>query len=200
MAVYLLDKTCKTLYSKTGYSENVQNLKIEDIQNKMSTDYTTINSNYGKTFTPANKYYPSIFAQEAGQTVNDTTGTLGLSEQTTQINQTTTNNATSWSVKYTYWNKSMAESDFINSIYYNLFINNYSTYWVSSRCVAADSYAVGFRVRYVNSGSVDANFLYSSNDGSISSASALRPVITLNSNVLITSGDGTSTIPYEIGI
>ena len=201
-AVYLLDKTCKTLYSKNGYSENVQNLKIEDIQNKMSTDYSTIDSDYGQPFTPTNKKYPSIFAQEEGQTVNGgATGTLGLSQQTTPINQTDVNTATSWTVKYTYWKKTMAESDFTNPIYYNLFINNgspYSTYWMSSRCVDADSGGAGFLVRHVDSGYVSAFALYDSNGYRYSIGFALRPVITLNSNVLVKSGEGSQTSPYEI--
>ena len=201
-AVYLLDETCKTLYSKAGYSENVQNLKIEDIQNKMTTtDYTTIDSNYGQPFTPSNRKYPSIFAQEEGQTVNGTTGTLGLSQQTTPINQTDVNPATSWTVKYTYWRKAMAESDFTNPIYYNLFIkngSNYSTYWMSSRCVDANSGIAGFRVRYVYSGAVCADYLYRSDGVADSIGFALRPVVTLNSNVLVKSGEGTQTTPYEI--
>ncbi len=207
-AVYLLDKTCKTLYSKAGYSENVQNLKIEDIQNKMSTDYTTINTNYGQTFTPTNKKYPSILVQEAGQTITGITQPetrLGLSKQTTPINQTAVNTASSWTVKYTYWDKSMAESDFgTEPIYYNLFINNgsnyYSRYWLSSRCVDADSRRACFVVRNVGSGGVFAYSLYSSYDDPGSYRYALRPVVTLNSNVLVKSGDGTSAIPYEISL
>ena len=201
-AVYLLDKTCKTLYSKAGYSENVQNLKIEDIQNKMTvTDYSTIDSDYGQPFTPSNKKYPSIFAQEEGQTVNETTGTLELSKQETPINQTAVNTASSWTLKYTYWKKTMAESDFTNPIYYNLFINNgsnYSIYWMSSRCVSADSDRADFIVRRLNSGIVGANYLYHSDGSPSSGGSALRPVVTLNSNVLVKSGEGTQTTPYEI--
>lgn len=201
-AVYLLDKTCKTLYSKSGYSENVQNLKIEDIQNKMKvTDYSTIDSDYGRPFTPTYKNYPSIFAQEAGQTVDGSTGTLGLSEQETPINQTAANTASSWTVKYTYWSKKMEESDFTNPIYYNLFINNespYSKYWMSSRCVRALSNSAFFYVRRVGSGGVDVGDLYYSNGNSYSRACALRPVVTLNSNVLVKSGEGTPESAYEI--
>ncbi len=201
-AVYLLDKTCKTLYSKAGYSEKVQNLKIEDIQNKMSTNYTTIDSNYGQPFTPTTYKYPSIFAQEEGQAITVITQPetrLGLSKQTDPI--TGVNTATSWTVKYTYWSKTMAESDFTNPIYYNLFINNgspYSTYWMSSRCVIANSNGASFRVRDVGSGNVRANSLYSSLGDPSGGACALRPVVTLNSNVLVKSGEGTQTTPYGI--
>lgn len=39
-AVYLLDKTCKTLYNNLKLASNVQNLKIEDIQDHLTYDYT----------------------------------------------------------------------------------------------------------------------------------------------------------------
>ena len=39
-AVYLLDKTCKTLYNNSKLASNVQNLKIEDIQDHLAYDYT----------------------------------------------------------------------------------------------------------------------------------------------------------------
>lgn len=38
-AVYLLDKTCKTLYNNSKLASNVQNLKIEDIQDRLYTVY-----------------------------------------------------------------------------------------------------------------------------------------------------------------
>ena len=38
-AVYLLDKTCKTLYNNSKLASNVQNLKIEDIQDHLAYDY-----------------------------------------------------------------------------------------------------------------------------------------------------------------
>ena len=221
-AVYLLDKTCRTLYSKAGYSENVQNLKIEDIQDKMSTDYTTINSNYGTTnITPSYKYYPSILLQEEGQTVTTSDGTeqpttrLGLSKQETPITpkQKQSKEATSLSLKYTCWNKSMVAGDSgdfgTKPIYYDLFIKKknedetysyISTYWLSSRCVFADSQYASFSVHRVHAGYVTYYDLYYSNDKPYSNAYALRPVITLNSNVLVTTGDGTSATPYEIGL
>ena len=211
-AVYLLDKTCKTLYSKAGYAENIQNLKIEDIQKYMKIkDYSTINSSYGTTdIIPINKKYPSIFEQEEGQTITGVTQPetrLGISEQVTPINQTEINEAESWTVKYTYWGRLMEESDFTNSVYYNLFINNgsnYSTYWMSSRCVDFFSIegnaCVYFTSYCVYSGRVDASILYQSSDTSGDNDLALRPVITLNSNVLVKSGEGTSTKPYEIGL
>ena len=199
-AVKLLDDTCNTLYTNKKLANKVQNIKIEDIQDKMvETDYSKFDSKYGKTFTPSYKYYANILTKEKEQKVNGTAGTeLGLSEQTELINQTTKPQATSLEIKYTYWNKTMTTNDFKNSKYYELFINNgsnYSTYWMSSRCVLTDSYYAGFYVRYVYSGDVGANFLCNSGDYERPYAYAFRPVITLNSNVQIdtaNSGNGST--------
>ena len=70
-AVYLLDKTCKTLYNNSKLASNIQNLKIEDIQEQLIYDYKQYpNSNvdtkkYGgtKEYT-GEKSYPNIFAKE----------------------------------------------------------------------------------------------------------------------------------------
>ena len=200
-AVKLIDDTCSTLYNNSKLASKVQNLKIEDIQDKMiETNYSNITADYGKTFTPTNKYYTSILLKEKEQKVNGTEGTeLDVSEQTELINQTTKPQASSLEVKYTYWDKSMTSEDFNNSKYYELFINNgsnYATYWMSSRCVDASSDGAAFRVRYVYSGNVDAIALGDSRGNEGPLAVTFRPVITLNSNVQIdveNSKDGSTS-------
>ena len=189
-AVKLIDDTCNVLYSNSKLASKVQNLKIEDIQEKMvETDYSNITADYGKKFTPANKYYSSILTKQKDEKVNGITGKeWSLSEQTELLNQTSELQANSLEVKYTYWNKAMSIDDFKDNIYYELFINNgsnYSTYWMSSRCVSADSSYAHFNVRNVYSGYVGAITLCNSRDDEISYAYAFRPVITLNSNVQI---------------
>ena len=199
-AVKLLDDTCNTLYANKQLASKVQNIKIEDIQDKMvETDYSKFDSNYGKTFTPTTKYYPNILIKEKEQKLNGTAGTeLGLSEQTELINQTTKPQATSLEVKYTYWNKTMTTTDFKDSKYYELFINNgsnYSTYWMSSRCIGVASNVAGFTVRLVSTGTVNVYRLCNSNGYEIPNVYAFRPIITLNSNVQIdtaNSGNGST--------
>ena len=211
-AVYLLDKTCKTLYNNSKLASNVQNLKIEDIQDHLAYDYTQYtNSNvdtgkYGgtKEYT-THKNYPNIFTKEKTGWVDGIQGTeLSLSEQTTPINETKTTASEKIKITQTYWDKTMATNDFDGEnkeMYYKLFINNgnnYPTYWMSSRCVYADSDDAIFDVRYVYSGSVGAYGLYSSGFSENSLGYAFRPVITLNSNVQVTSGDGTESTPFQI--
>ena len=213
-AVYLLDKTCKTLYNNSKLASNVQNLKIEDIQDHLAYDYKQYpNSNvdtgkYGGTkeyTSSSNRSYPNIFAKEKTGWVDKTQGTeLSLSEQTAPINETNITANEKIKITQTYWYKTMSANDFDGEnkeMYYKLFINNgsnYPTYWMSSRCVDADSVNAGFVVRYVISGTVNAYGLYYSNGNEYSRDCAFRPCITLNSNVQVTSGDGSERTPFEI--
>lgn len=211
-AVYLLDKTCKTLYNNSKLASNVQNLKIEDIQDHLAYDYTQYTNSvvdtvkYGgtKEYTTY-KNYPNIFAKEKTGWVDGTQGTeLSLSEQTTPINETKKIANEKIKITQTYWNKTMSANDFDGEnkeMYYKLFINNgsnYPTYWMSSRCVFARSDYAGFDVRHVGSDGVGANALYYSGDNEGSGGFAFRPCITLNSNVQVTSGNGTESTPFEI--
>ena len=207
-AVKLLDDVCSTLYN-SKLATKVQNLKIEDIQDKMKEkDYSKLYSEYGKTpIQPENKKYPSILAQEKNQKVNEYEGTLDLSKQDNYINQTDVLEANSLELKITLWGKIgetgpkvLTADDFEGDdgqIYSDMFCKNY-TYWMSSRCIYADSDRAGFIVRCVSSGGVFANILYYSSGREDSGGFAFRPVITLNSNVQVTSGDGSESTPFEI--
>ena len=205
--VKLLDDTCSTLYN-SKLASKVQNLKIEDIQDKMKEkNYSNLYSEYGKTYSTSLKNYPSIVIQEKDQKVNGEEGTLGLSTQNDYINQTTVLKANSLVTKTTMWTKlnkssneleNMTTSDFNEDIYYKLFINNgenYNPYLMSSRCVIAYSGCACFDVYGIVSGKVGTLFLYSSRGDEHSDSVAFRPVITLNSNVQIdtsNSGDGST--------
>ena len=198
-AVKLIDDACSTLYTNKQLASTVQNLKIEDITKYMKTKPTEDTT----TYSPSNKYYPNILLKEKGQTVNEISGTeLDLSEQKEFINQTIKIEANTWALKKTYWDQSMNNTDsFTDSKYYELFINNesnYDAYWMLSRCVFANSNYAFFGVRIVDSGDVGASSLYASFGNEVSGVYAFRPVITLNSNVQITSGNGSSYSPFEI--
>ena len=183
-AVYILDELCNTLYK--GENATAKSLKIEDIQNKMNLSVWNYNNaaSYGSTFNPSYKQYPLIFAQEMGQTVNGRSGSLDLSEQTSAM--TGKGTASSWTVRYTYWNNSMGASNYVSPVYHELFHTAATgTYWLSSRCVDADSSVANFYVRGVASGSVHAYRLFHSYGYENSSTYRVRPVVYLESNVKI---------------
>ena len=207
-AVKLLDDACSTLYN-SKLATKVQNLKIEDIQDKMKEkDYSKLYSEYGKPpIPPEQKKYPSILAQEKNQKVNGKEGTLDLSKQDNYINQTDVLETNSLELKTTAWARIgengpevLTADDFEGDdgqIYSDMFCKDY-TYWMSSRCVGAFSDYAFFNVRNVISGGVYAYNLCDSRGYEDSNGSAFRPVITLNSNVQVTSGNGTESTPFEI--
>ena len=198
--VKLLDDACSTLYN-SKLATKVQNLKIEDITKHMTTQPTEDTTEYH----PENINYPKILEQEKNQTVVKSTTENKLEVSSQSIFVTGYDTSATSTLKKNYWYKKMSANDFDGEnkeMYYKLFINNgeknYNTYWMSSRCVNANSDNAGFNVRYVNSGYVGSGGLYYSSDYGIPNSFAFRPVITLNSNVQVTSGDGSEGTPFEI--
>ena len=191
-AVYLLDELCNTLYK--GENATAQNLKIEDIQNKMNLSYWDFNNAtyYGETYSPTYRDYPLIFAEEKEHIIDGKTGTLGISEQKSLI--TETNTASTWTVKWTEWNNNMNVSNYTSKIYYELYHNGIKdVYWLSSRCVRANmAGAVSFHIRQVDKSNIQGQSLYYSRENLQNEGIAcIRPVILLDSNVQIdTSVEG----------
>ncbi len=99
----------------------------------------------------------------------------------------------------------MTASDFTDNIYYEIFINkngsNYQ-YYLSSRSVTSYSGKEVFFISAVLSGMIAPDDISHSNgENEQDSFSKLRPVITLNSNVITTEGDGQSAgTAYQISI
>ncbi len=198
-AVKLLDDVCSTLYN-SKLATKVQNLKIEDITKHMTTQPTEDTTEYH----PKNIKYPKILEQEKNQTVVKSTAENKLEVSSQSIFVTGYDTSATSTLKKNYWDKTMSVNDFDEEnkeMYYKLFIKNgeknYNTYWMSSRCVSAYSDYAFFYVHDVNSGDVDAAALFNSFGGS-SDGYAFRPCITLNSNVQVTSGDGSESTPFEI--
>lgn len=213
-AVYLIDKVCEELYSNSKVSTKVQNLKIEDIEKKLTYDYTSFSNKYvdtgkygGFSITPytLNTKYPTIYSQERNNGVGGSknNGVLSLSEQPSPINEETSN-CSSLGVTQTYWYKTMNDEDFAEKIYFELFIkkdNNYNTYWLSSRCVYADEVNAIFYTDFIYQGDVSAQYLYNSYNDSYLHSYAFRPIVSLNSNIITEQGDGKSPeTAYEISI
>ena len=204
-AVYLIDKACDILYSVNEIG-NAQNLKIEDIEEKINTeqfDYTKYINYENYKYGDINEYtaylnYPNIYENEIGcksvGNANITGKKLEMSEQTEPIDgkSIATNKLI---MTQTYWYKSMLNIDFNKSIYYTLFINNgsnYTTYWLSSRCLCALSNNGDFSIRTVTGGSVKRDLLFSSTGDYWGMTWSFRPIVTLNLDVQL-EPDGTNT-------
>jgi len=211
--VYLLDEACKVLYNNTTYANSVENLKIEDIQKHLKYDYTqneTVQSGnnsvkYGeiRTYT-GNKYFPNIFRYEENGKIDDkqASNVWNNSSQNMLLNEKVEEAKKSITAKHMHWYKQMEEEDFEDKVYYELFINNgegvYNTYLLSSRCLYLSNETVAFNIYKISKGNVDSHSFYSSKNISEGTPIAFRPVITLNDNLSIVSGEGTEAEPYKL--
>lgn len=178
-AVKLLDDTCSSLYSNSKLSKKVQNLKIEDILKYMSKQPEMDSTVYNYS----NIRYPKILEQEENQMVaNSVLPKMGLSTKDSWV--TGKDTTTSSTLKNTFWLYAISgKGDFKEDIYYELFINNFLAYWLSSRCVNTFSWAVSFDVRVVDYTNISSWGMYASDVDKTKGSCCFRPVITLNSGV-----------------
>ena len=210
-AVYLLDKICKTLYNNSKLASNVQNLKIEDIQDHLKYDYTkfeNLNADtgmYGGTKEyKIKRFYPAIYANEKFGWIDGKQGNrLYLSNQDQPINETKKQAEIGIKATQTYWKNMMNINDFEEG-YYGLFINkekDFSTYWMSSRCVFLGIDNARFDIYIIHSDYVDARCLFDSGENEDSDNYSFRPCITLNSSVQLdtkSSKNGSIESPFNI--
>ena len=80
----------------------------------------------------------------------------------------------------------MASTDFTDSKYYPLFINNGSnlaTYWLSSRCVTCGDINVSFRVRRVGGGYLHDYIMFDNVGNTYGTPHPFRPVVSLKSDI-----------------
>ena len=214
-AVYLLDEACYTLY--TGEYGTAKNLKIEDIENTLTYDYTQYPGYHEEVELTTNLNYPVIFEQEMsckeidGNTI---TGRLGPSQQEELINESTKNATNQLKVLKNYWEKELEVSDFSNSKYYELFIKDsqnssfYTPYYLSSRAIFqwedvstegiigdTSSNELNFTIRNFNNGTVGGYklALYNSSKSYSGMTEALRPVVTLKEGCYLVKDAATNT-------
>ena len=188
-AVKLIDDICKKLYSHTKFTSKVQNLKIEDIEEKISEkNLKKFNSDYDNTFYTVKNYYPSIMKKEKKQIIDGSEGKeLERSEQQDFEQQQEIKCAEELQIKITYWNKDIVEEDFKNPQYYDLFMKknskNYTTYWLSSRCINYYAGRAYFDIYKIETSNVGSRSLYHSENAEGSFCYSFRPVITLKHNI-----------------
>ena len=157
-----IDKQITGKMEETG----ARSITIEDINKKAGiteADYTTLNSSYGSITNPtSNVYYPTVNG-------DSTTGT-STSKGVKNLKDT-----------YYDYNKSEIENTDIQNMLFN------GNYWLASRCFYIYSSYAGFNVRrvdgdYANSGSLCGG--HSSYMSEFASTCAVRPVVTLKSDII----------------
>ena len=145
-----------------------RSITIEDINKQAGiteADYTTLDSNYGSRTNPTtNVYYPTI------TTSNGNSSLAGVKN-----------------LQYTYYlySKTKIENTDVQSMLFN------GNYWLASCCIDASSSSSSFYVRRVVGSYTNSNYFcwgLSSNLREFTNdACAVRPIVTLKSNVIDTS-------------
>ena len=212
--VLVLDETCDVLYSVNGIGK-AKNLKIEDIEDKFDKikfDYTvdgnssrTVGYGEEKEYTGSlgspntSIYPPNICSKEVGCKAIDgqnTLGYLGLSEQTSFIEGEYSRKTRLKLVNNVWTTSGNISNNFIDSIYYTLFINNgsdYPIYWISSRGTVCGDDKAYFGLRYIVSGIISFRTLAASSYNYVDGYyCGFRPVVTLNADIEL-EADGTNT-------
>ena len=189
--VLLLNNACKAMYSNSLLGATGRSLKIEDIESVSSFKGTEYSSNYGKEYTPPDRYYPNIFAQEIGGNTSGSYGTLGRSEQSSYV--TGYSQASTLKGTYTYYYYEMSSS-YMKQEYVNLF-NCSLTSWLASRGFNFYNSVAYFCMFLVSGSGVAAYGLYYSYDYNWSYSYALRPIVEIdltkvNVGVTGTGADG----------
>ena len=214
----MLNDVAASLYSNNSLGATARSLTIEDIEagmNESGLDYIHSYSYgqaaWGETYTyTANRYYPNLYAHENGSGIdlattadpNSAVKEDGINQSDSYYDSPTTETYSrankALTITQTYYYRSMSSSYYKNSTFYNL-IHGLGFQWLASRCVYAysSSYA-RFGLRRVSSSLLEANLLFDSYIDTSSWNSGLRPVVSLGSNIRLSSGDGSSTSPYQI--
>lgn len=209
--VYLLNDMCNKLYGNYSLGR-VRSINIDDIQDKLSTlwDYHTYDNGiikYGETQTYTsneNLKYPNILEKEVGQTIDKKTGKdINQSVQNSLINGFSYASE-SITVKQTFYKKELQENNFINNIYYELFVNNgsnYDEYFLASRYVEISKDYPKYGTSRIGYGMLRGDPLYFKH-GEVINSALIRPIVMLNSNVQVDISDnmlsGTQDNPWII--
>ena len=196
------DINAKTTYDYTEYTNT-------------STGFTYGDTKQLSTYGTSYMNYPNLYSQEKGYGTAGTMNTSGLngSEGKEDGETDSTSVVTTYSTVTGSTNGNTAGTDpYITYTYYyykaedylntNLGVNTApaglinvgTTYWLASRCVNANSNYAYFFVRYLSSsGDVNRSSLFNSSGNTNGYSYAVRPVVSLGSNVTLTKDTTNST-------
>ncbi len=184
----LLNTICEKLYSKEGVG-TVRSMNIDDVNNILG--YTGPKGRYSDT-----DY--NIVTTAEPLTIGEIDKKLGTSLGKTKIldgKDITTCYADDYSI-----NKTNDVKEMKNPGNRDLVYNAKNEYWLASPCVDAifGSDAAGFSVRSVDSANVHACGMFYSEGGLYVDTCAVRPVVSLKSNIQLTRNTGETEWKIEL--
>ena len=190
----VLNTACNELYGEGQYAESARSLNAEDINKLANYDpetYSVYGNLYKYRFSTEAGYMQYSNSTDNGQTWSNWTNITKTSNLTFRMPGSTEaisaeNPKESEEIENTYYyytvSSQISDTNIANMITKGTGDSNI-TQWLASRTVDCGSYCALFRVRVVNYGDVNTNNLYFSYGVSVSPSWAVRPVVTLESNI-----------------
>ena len=200
--VLLLNDLCKSQYSNSTLGVTARSIDLEDIEKKFNSTginarntYNNGNKTYGQTQTYTNNYSytPDIYnhvgktaAEESKDYYSTPTTATHSQKGTLEVQQT-----------YYYFSNTPA-SYFDDSTFHELIFGTGTAYWLASRYADCDSPYANFGLRFVNSANLGGGYLFTSSSSTYIYNLRVRPVVSLGSNIKISTDGGTADAPRTI--
>lgn len=199
-------------FSSTGEQAKTDYINTQISALSTSTYIKSINkSDNTVTYQTSYSHYPDIYQYENGSGINTTTvktDGIGLSDIYSNdsdyiggITAKSANNANTngLTVKFTYYYmRNTPETYFVNSTFHEMIFGASKAYWLASRCVSATTESAFFYLRRVSIENLTDYELFYSNGTGGGSGYAIRPVVTLPSNVILSETGGSADTPRTL--
>ena len=224
--VFLLNDIASSLYSNSSLGATARSINIEDVEKGMTTEgleFAHENTGGRVPWRQIERYslesligpilYPNLYAEENGSGINfDVLKTDGIDQSDGFFVEEPSTEIPAYSRAYalivtqTFYFFDAYISDFKNTTFRDMLFNPEYNNWIASRYVQIGDAFPGFGIFYQSDGimggrdGAEGGVLFSivSTEGAIQSKT-LRPIISLNANIKLISGDGKSaSTAYQI--
>ena len=202
--VLLLNDLCKSQYSNSTLGVTARSIDLEDIEKKFNSTginarntYNNGNKTYGQTQTYTNNYsYTPDIYNHVGKTAAEESKDYYSTPTTATHSQKGT-----LEVQQTYYYFSNTPSSYFDdSTFHELIFGTGTAYWLASRYAFCRSAYADFGLRFVNSASLDGRYLFHSHNNTYNGTLRVRPVVSLGSNIKISTDGGTADAPRTISL
>ena len=200
--VLLLNDLCKSQYSNSTLGVTARSIDLEDIEKKFNSTginarntYNNGNKTYGQTQTYTNNYsYTPDIYNHVGKTAAEESKDYYSTPTTATHSQKGT-----LEVQQTYYYFSNTPSSYFDdSTFHELIFGTGTAYWLASRYAYCGSTDADFGLRFVSSAALYGNNLFDSYNYASNYDLRVRPVVSLGSNIKISTDGGTADSPRTL--
>jgi len=200
--VLLLNDLCKSQYSNSTLGVTARSIDLEDIEKKFNSTginarntYNNGNKTYGQTQTYTNNYsYTPDIYNHVGKTAAEESKDYYSTPTTATHSQKGT-----LEVQQTYYYFSNTPSSYFDdSTFHELIFGTGTAYWLASRYARCSTSYAYFGLRIVSSAYLYGHDLFYSGGTASGNSSFVRPVVSLGSNIKISTDGGTADSPRTL--